>query len=152
MKDLPKIISWFVFYFFIYTELIFFFWWTVLCNFLLLCNKLLHNLWLKNYTHLLSHISLYLFSRSYKAALKVLASAGNLSEDSSGERSLSSLCGYWQNFSSCRCIALRALVPSWLLPRDYPHFIATWPSPTHHLNSKGSKGENMLSEQSCDLI
>lgn len=72
----------------------FFFWWTVLCNFLLLCNKLPKGCWLKNYTHLLftflrfrNLVYLYLFSRSYKSAVKVLAREGDLFEDSSRERS-----------------------------------------------------------------
>lgn len=106
----------------------FFFWWTVLCNFLLLCNKLPHSCWLKNYTHLLflrfrNLVYLYLFSRSYKSPVKVLATEGDLFEDSSRERSTLKL--MWllaEFFTSCRCIAPKVLVLSWLFPRDYLHF------------------------------
>ena len=96
----------------------------------MLYNKLPHRWWLKSYTHLLFQflrfrnlVYLYLFSRSYKSAVKVLASEGDLFGDSSRDRSTLKL--MWllaEFFTSWRCITQKVLVPSWLFPRDYLHF------------------------------
>lgn len=92
LKNLPKIMSWLIFLGFTFLsyhtkELIFFSFDEQPCViFLLLCNKLSHTLWLKNYTDLLSHsfwgsgilsllVSLF---KVLQDCNQVLASAGDL--------------------------------------------------------------------------